>query len=81
MNEKEALEAYSRGEMTAIELRRRLGGATFGEVLERLRREHLMLPRASTEGREDRIALARSWMFPKRLESPPEIEANTQTTG
>lgn len=31
--EKEALAAFSKGEMSAIELRRRLGGATYGEVL------------------------------------------------
>jgi len=59
-----ALEAYSRGEMTAIELRHRLGGATYGEVLECLREEHLPLPRASQVGREDQIRLARIWMFP-----------------
>jgi len=35
MDEKDrkALEAYSHGAMTALELRRRLGGATYGEVL------------------------------------------------
>jgi hypothetical protein len=31
--QKRALEAYSRGEMAALELRRRLGGATYSEVL------------------------------------------------
>ena len=31
-----ALAAYSRGEMTALELRRRLDGATYGEVLRAL---------------------------------------------
>ena len=31
--EEQALEAYSRGEMTALELRRRFGGATYGDVL------------------------------------------------
>ena len=29
----QALAAYSRGEMTAIDLRRRLGGIGYGEVL------------------------------------------------
>ncbi len=31
--QKRALEAYPRGEMAALELRRRLGGAIYGEVL------------------------------------------------
>jgi hypothetical protein len=60
-----ALEAYSRGEMTALELRRRLGGATVGEVLERLAEAGLPLPRAPVTGREEQIARARSWMFPR----------------
>ena len=64
MNQKEALEAFSRGEMTALELRRRLDGATYGEVLERLGAEDLPLPRAPEKGREEQIARARSWMFP-----------------
>lgn len=62
-----ALEAYSRGEMTAIELRRRLGGATFGEVLRLLGELGLPLPRAPTAGREEQIRRARSWMFPKNV--------------
>jgi hypothetical protein len=65
MNEREALEAYSRGEMTAIELRRRLGGATFGEALERLVAAGLTLPRAPVEGREAQLERARAWMFPR----------------
>jgi hypothetical protein len=65
MTEKEALQAYSRGEMTAMELRRRLGGATFGEVLQRLREERLTLPRAPEAGREEQISRAREWMFPR----------------
>lgn len=64
MTERETLEAFSRGEMTALELRRRLGGATFGEVLQRLAQEGLPLPRAPTKGREPQIARAREWMFP-----------------
>jgi len=51
--------------MSAIELRRRLGGATFGEVLERLSAEGLPLPRAPERGREAQIARARTWMFPR----------------
>ncbi|HUZ67464.1 MAG TPA: hypothetical protein VMU56_07345 [Beijerinckiaceae bacterium] len=65
--EKQALEAYSRGEMTALELRRRLGGATYGEVLRLLSEEGLPLPRAPTAGREEQIARARAWMFPKHV--------------
>lgn len=46
MQERDALEANSRGDMAAIELRRRLDGATLGEVLERLAAAGLKLPRA-----------------------------------
>ena len=63
--EKQALEAYSRGAMSALELRRRLGAATYGEVLKRLSEESLPLPRAPEAGREEQIARARRWMFPK----------------
>jgi hypothetical protein len=41
-----ALESYSHGKMTALELRRRLGGATYGEVLQLLSEAELPLPRA-----------------------------------
>ena len=61
-----ALEAYSRGEMTALELRRRLHGASYGEVLRLLSEADLPLPRASVVGREAQIQQAREWMFPKR---------------
>ncbi len=44
--EKEALQAFSHGEMTALELRRRLGGATYGEILSLLSEQDLPLPRA-----------------------------------
>jgi hypothetical protein len=63
--QKAALKAYSLGDMTAIELRRRLGGATYGEVLALLSEQNLPLPRAQTAGREDQIERARAWMFPK----------------
>ena len=68
MDEKEerALQAYSRGEMTALELRRRLRGASYGEVLRLLSEAGLPLPRASVAGREAQIQQAREWMFPKR---------------
>lgn len=63
--QKRALETYSRGEMAALELRCRLGGATYGEVLRFLGETGLPLPRAPVEGREDQIRRAREWMFPK----------------
>ena len=67
MNEKEkqALEAFSHGEMTALDLRRRLGNATYGEVLRLLSELDLPLPRAPEKGREEQIKRAHSWMFPK----------------
>lgn len=64
-DDKQALEAYSQGKMTAIELRRRLGGATYGEVLRLLSELDLPLPRAPVAGREEQINRARAWMFPK----------------
>ena len=64
--QRQALEAYSRGEMTALDLRRRLGGATYGEVLILLGDADLPLPQASPNGRES-IARARAWMFPKHV--------------
>jgi hypothetical protein len=69
MNEQErqALEAFSRGEMSALELRRRLGGATYGEVLRLLSEQNLPLPRAPEKGREEQIGRAHSWMFPKNV--------------
>ena len=65
--QRQALEAYSRGEMTALDLRRRLGGATYGEVLILLGEADLPLPQASTNGRDKQIARARAWMFPKHV--------------
>ena len=67
VNQKKALEAYSRGDMQAIELRRRLDGATYGEVLLLLSEADLPLPRAPVAGREEQIARARSWMFPDHV--------------
>lgn len=65
--QRHALEAFSHGEMTAVELRRRLGGATYGEVLELLSEQDLPLPRAPVAGREDQLSRARSWMFPQNV--------------
>ena len=64
---KQALEAFSRGEMSALALRGRLGGATYGEILILLSEHDLPLPRAPVAGREQQIACARSWMFPKHV--------------
>jgi hypothetical protein len=58
------LERYSRAEISAIELRRALGGITFGDVLIELAKRDLPLPRASPLGREQRIAEARALLFP-----------------
>jgi len=63
--EKQALAAYSRGEMSALELRRRLDGATYGDVLWLLSEAGLPLPRSAVADREEQIERARSWMFPK----------------
>lgn len=62
---KRALESFSRGEMTALELRRRLGGATYGDVLLLLSEHELPLPRSPVAGREETIGRARAWMFPR----------------
>ncbi|HMK89118.1 MAG TPA: hypothetical protein VK446_05740 [Methylocystis sp.] len=52
--------------MSAIELRRRLGDISCGDVLLRpLGEEGLPLPRAPDEGREEQFARAREWMSPK----------------
>jgi hypothetical protein len=59
------LRDYSRGEITAIDLRTRLDGATFGEVLMLLGEYDIPLPTAPREDREDRLELARSWLFPR----------------
>jgi ABC-type polar amino acid transport system ATPase subunit len=58
------LERYSRAEISAMELRRALGGITFGDVLIALAKHDLPLPRALQAGREQRIAEARALLFP-----------------
>ncbi len=65
--QKRALEAYPRGEMAALELRRRLGGAIYGEVLRLLGEAGLPLLRTAVESREDQFRRAREWMFPKHV--------------
>jgi hypothetical protein len=59
------LKRYSEGRISAIELRRALGGVTFGDMLIELAKRDLPLPRAPEAGREQRIAIARAWLFPK----------------
>lgn len=59
------LRRYSNAEITALDLRRQLDNATFGELLGMLADEGLPLPRAPTTGREEKIARAHEWMFPK----------------
>ena len=59
------LTRYSHGAISAIELRRRLGNASYGDVLIELAALGLPLPRASQAGREGRIARARELLFPK----------------
>jgi hypothetical protein len=64
--EKDALlKRYSQGRIPAIELRRALGGISFGDVLIALAERDLPLPRAPEAGREHRIAAARALLFPK----------------
>jgi hypothetical protein len=58
------LERYSRAEISAVELRRALGGISFGDVLIELANHDLPLPRAPRAGREQRIAAARALLFP-----------------
>ena len=64
-SDRAALQAYSRGDLSAIDLRRRLNDATFGDVLALLRAEDLKLPRAPIAGREEQLARAREWLFPE----------------
>jgi hypothetical protein len=42
----QALQDYSKGKITAIDLRRRFGGATYGDVFRLLAEEGLPLPQA-----------------------------------
>lgn len=68
MTESEAtdlLKRYSDARISAVELRRALGGITFGDVLAELAKRDLPLPRAPEAGRQQRIAAARSLLFPK----------------
>jgi hypothetical protein len=68
MNEPQmqALDTCSRGEMTAVELHRRLGGASHGDVLRLLREAALPLLRAPAADRAEQHQRARARMFPNR---------------
>lgn len=59
------LKSYSDARISAVELRRALGGVSFGDVLTELAKRDLPLPRAPEAGREKRIAAARALLFPK----------------
>ena len=59
------LRRYSEGRISATELRRALGGITFGDVLIELAKHSLALPRAPEVGRQERISAARALLFPK----------------
>ena len=59
------LQRYSRGEMTAGELRWRLGDISYADVIIELAQRDIPLPRAPQKGREEKIARAYAWLFPK----------------
>jgi hypothetical protein len=59
------LERYSRAEISALDLRRALGGIGYGDVIIELAQRNLPLPRASQAGREARIARAKDILFPR----------------
>ena len=71
MDDKElqALTAFSRGDMTALESRPRLGGPTYGEVLILLGEADLPPPHPSRTGREEPIERARERMFRNRRQT------------
>jgi len=58
------LKKYSRGEISATDLRCHMNGATYGQVLMAMGGANLPLPVAPQQGREQRLALAESWLFP-----------------
>lgn len=62
----ELLTSYAAGEITATDLRRQFDGASYGDVLRMLADEGLALPQAPVEGREETLARARAWLFPKQ---------------
>jgi hypothetical protein len=62
---KDLLGRYSRAEISAMRLRRELGGITYGDVLIQLAAHDLPLPRTPQAGSRERIARARAVLFPR----------------
>ena len=58
------LTRYSRAEISAVQLRRALGGVTYGDVLIELASHNLSLPHVPQPGSKERIARARAVLFP-----------------
>jgi hypothetical protein len=58
------LERYSHAEISAAELRRKLGDISYADVIIELAKRNIPLPRASQKGREERLARAHAWLFP-----------------
>lgn len=65
LNEQTIIARYARGQITALEARRRLGNITYGELLRLLADAGLPLPRTPVSGREATLARARQWLFPE----------------
>lgn len=59
------LAEFSAGRVTAIEARRRLDGASYGDLLRLVAQQGLSLPRSPELGREADLVRVRDWMFPK----------------
>ena len=57
------LTRFSRGEVSAMQVRGLLGDITFGDLLMRLGTHGLPLPRTPLEGREDVIRRLRAALF------------------
>lgn len=64
-NSTDLFERYSRAEISAVRLRRELGGITYGDVLIQMARRDLPLPRTPEPGSRERIARARALLFPR----------------
>ncbi len=58
------LTRYARADISAVQLRRALGGVTYGDVLIELARHNLTLPHVPQPGSKERIAKARAVLFP-----------------
>ncbi len=62
------LTRFSRGDISAIEVRKTLGGVTYGDLFQMLADARLAPPRPAPTGREEQLAKARAWMFPRHGE-------------